>query len=290
MPKLLYISGVLFYTFSAFAFLFLGSFLARWCIKDNYKLEAITFYGFITSYSLNWNFVVLILFCRLYYVFSKSPLGLSKLTIVLFIILYILFLSSIFIMCTFMFISTTWFYLFGSLSLLCGVVTSIYITVVFILKLFQVNRQTKDQNDENNAFHLSILGMITKCTILAMFSLFTSILMTFMIPILTKPYFPNLVALYAFFFLDLFSNLACISLSLQYHDKHYKLICGHLDKYLFQCCNNGSFVGPAQTDLASYTSNATSNISSNSTIDIDSKTNTKVENISSNSATHKQSA
>lgn len=176
------------------------------------------------------------------------------------------------------------YYLFASSYVLGGVFAltlAIYLPVLFIYKLYQINsnviseisvtksdrepsmtasasrpKRTADINGDN-----AILTVIRKCTILTVISLISSwcIFICVLIAIISGSTSYGLLVFWGTaIILDSHANFICVMLSNSFCDEYYVKICGCIDKCVGQCCFNdhpGVRVGstsPQEKELSSY--------------------------------------
>lgn len=234
MPKILHICGILFYIFSIAATVSGIAMGLSFC-KDPWSQSfQIPWLIFALFYALHWNAVIIFYFLRLYYVFQSSILKLSNLSIGIFIAGYASFILSLSIGI----IARVSAYEYTSgiclgIAFISAVSISMYISVMFIVKLFQVNRN--ETKNDNGAI---LLSTMTKCTILAVVSVTTSLILTLFQAVAGAlfVYSDGIRIIYnSLVLMDIFTNIICMTLSYKFTDKYYTKICGRLDSRCRLC-------------------------------------------------------
>eukprot|EP01084_Bolivina_argentea_P264191 447430_1 len=249
-------------------------------------------FGFITPFwfvqqmgwTCQWAFVIAILFLRLHYVFKGSSYGLSKYTIISFSIIYITFVFSILLAFIGLSGIRVLFLLSYLLYIIVTITFSIYLPILFIRKLIQVNtaamknqmelsspsasgesksksknksESSKNEKRKQNLF----LTVITKCAILTIVSIISTWIV-FVCSILYNVFqIQNnsiLMSIWSIaLVMDINTNFICIMLSNTYCKTQYTYICGRLDKVCRSCCLSGNAqvdnkINKTEKELSSY--------------------------------------
>ena len=244
MPKLLKLSLISFYIFSILstASLTFHQYHLECILNEpphvveKSELYQISFICFLFSYQSHWYALVNILFFRLYLVFNPKsqphqPLKVSNCTIIIFITLstiYILNTASSAVILIMRLLQD--FYLNSFLMIakillyyILNIGISLFVTIIFIYKLFKLDGLTKSVKTSEDQQQDSLLPVITKYTILAAVSTISTI-----VAFVT---FGNSFLI----LLDIFTNFLCVTLSLKHAEKAYQRLCCCIDKKCHDC-------------------------------------------------------
>ena len=190
-------------------------------------------------YGLQYYLLLFVLFIRLYLVFKNTKFELSKTTINIYkfvFILSVLLIISIAPIQIFLAHAPIIILSSQALMLLLAIVLNVSLSILFIYKLVQVN---KDQDVRNNG---NLLDIITKNTILTVISNCATILVILgMVLSIIVPdhnvywvFTVNVLVQY----MDVYTNFICIALTFRCFISFYGNICGLLDRKCKGMCSN----------------------------------------------------
>ena len=127
------------------------------------------------------------------------------------------------------------------LTSLCMIISAcycIFITSIFVYKLFKVYKNFNSTPDANTSMDDELLVTITKNTLLAIISIISTILNGVVVVIAYSNL--NNVPLWYFkdfcWILEMYTNFGCILLTYQYFDEYYLRFCGCIDARCRTCC------------------------------------------------------
>eukprot|EP01084_Bolivina_argentea_P162291 282445_1 len=157
-PVLLYRLTIPFYIFTILCSISSVLITSSWCTPMPSDPSAQIFVAgyvmFGLSWSFQWMFLDIVLFIRLYYSFSGSIYALSKCAMFPFIIIYIMFvvflILNVFTVFAGQNFSALWLLSFAMI-LLCGMVLSIYLSTLFIVKLYNISKHAAATMPANTA-------------------------------------------------------------------------------------------------------------------------------------------
>ena len=175
-------------------------------------------------YALQVFALCMVLFARLYVVFNNSVFQLSKCTLFLVSSLFIIIPILIILSFTVLPSLIAW-YMTGFIMFI-AVLYCIWITSSFIYKLFKVYKNSNPMNDD------ALLSIITKNTILTLYSISATLLSIIFVLIVasianTSPYIRYIYD-FAFLF-DVYTNFCCVMMSYKLFDGYYRRLC--------ECCD-----------------------------------------------------
>ncbi len=132
---------------------------------------------FITNifYGLQMSFLTFILMARLYCIFDGTKLAISKITMIIFTSWYTF---GIVVSALTIITGIKWPHLYVYCAVIASVAvyaTNICISLLFVYKLIRVRNETRTVNKESN-LDLKVLNTITKNTMLAVLSVFVSVI------------------------------------------------------------------------------------------------------------------
>eukprot|EP01084_Bolivina_argentea_P067230 122478_1 len=246
MSKLLYFIGLSFYVILLILFITavaMSFFVCR--VERSSPLWKQLYAVYALELATHWNSLIILLFFRLYYCFKSSSFGLSNLSIMTFVMLYLIFIGSIFASPYSDFAYTVVF--------LCIPTIVFYVSFLFIFKLRQINQNQSNENGQQ------MLSTITKFTVLSICAITSTVLLAIMILLITLLLPKNMfltITTNSLFMIDLVTNFTCISLSYRFNEKYYLFICGVMDKCCRRCCGNN--VSSVQHELSTYVNSTTS--------------------------------
>eukprot|EP01084_Bolivina_argentea_P058722 107211_1 len=207
------------------------------------------------AWTSQWIFLIGLLFSRVHIVFKGSVYALSKPTIVSFSIIYFIFIGSIVFGFFAMFSGLTFlFFVSYFLGLASGLIMAIYLPILFIYKLVQINKRTIKNNTEfsgsssptscsssvkstsnhskRNVSRMdkkkdAFSSIIRKCVILTIISListwtvFVCVVMSFSGISGTGLWIIWTIALIG----DIYTNFCCVMLTNSFCGKYYGYLC-----------------------------------------------------------------
>ena len=204
------------------------------------KLYYITFAFF---YFLQYHIMLIVLFHRLHAVFINTPYQISNHHTVIFVAIHILFIILIIASALFIHIPVIVFITQIGYGLLL-IILIIYITVLFIKKLYQSYEEEEEIRDSITSIDAFgnkkggsstsvLMKIITKCTVLTCFSVISSVFTWGLFGILFMT--SNSAFFTAFIFLiDVASNLICITLTYRFAEGQYNKYCNIIE----MCCKS----------------------------------------------------
>eukprot|EP01084_Bolivina_argentea_P307974 532409_1 len=180
-----------------------------------------------TAFLYGTHFVLLIylLFCRLYYVFKPSAHKLSKSTICIFMILCSIEVIDVISFITIVYLTNDdhiMIFITYSIGVINIIVITVFITTLYIYKLFQVIKDNPTTHNE------PLLNNITKYTVLALIWISTAICF-WCIPYAAKRFNSHLYTIlyHAFMLLDVSANDISFMFGYGFADKLYKRSCSY---------------------------------------------------------------
>ena len=238
----------------------------------------------ITLYALQIYILGLLLLSRVYIAFKGSVYRLSKCTVYSLAIFFISCLLLVIVL-----LSPIWdnndalFFTLIGLLFFATIIFCLWISSLFIYKLYKVTKGVDDKNDNK------LLPLITKNTILAMFSIGATLfaIMIWVISFWKFTYGWQVVYALAFYF-DIYSNFICVMMMYSVFDKYYQKCCKSVDIKCTQCCKAIIRITNIENDLGhvmsqdSQAKDATSNggiveISGPEALSVASSTNTDID-------------
>eukprot|EP01084_Bolivina_argentea_P211867 360280_1 len=214
----------------------------------------------IICYGMQFYLLLLLSFIRLHNVFSTTMYQLSHITVVIFIITYILLPPLIITAALLQVFSLPGGFIMTMMAFSIFIILIITLMVIYIRKLLKVYRSVIDHSDTADTD--SLLVIITKTTILTLFSL----LVTFITPIVfilmtimkSQAYIGNVVT--STLLLDIYTNFLCVTLSCKCFAKQYMKMCGCVHRICKQMWyivarnkTEGKIVSEMQINAASST-------------------------------------
>ena len=175
---------------------------------------------FASFYGIQHYLLLIALAVRLYFIFKKTPMELSKIQIKIFIIFSsLIFISCILIPLLFKILNNKIFIISMIILIIIIISAMIILILSFIFKLHKLH-EIGDKEDQ------SIISLINKTTLLASISIISNILAPISVIIRYK-YNLNFINFISnsLVTLDIYTNFSCIVLSYTLYDPLYKIIC-----------------------------------------------------------------
>ena len=179
---------------------------------------------------------------RLYYSFAGSIYEVSKYSICLlvgFLIFGTIFACIIVILYIMKMCQTIICLINTTICILLAIFAGVYLTSLFIYKLYQVHKLTSiniqktNNNNNNNKTDTYFISVITKTTTLTIISMIASLIagiiyaMAFQFDVTGNN--PIWIIFFVCLFLDNFTNFFCIILTNNFAEKYYLKLCGCID-------------------------------------------------------------